>query len=87
MKNEDGAGERERELWARAGHEFWSDTVLALEEERFDWTRVSGRSQITDVYLLALALEHEGRLVTFDRSIAWQAVRGAKRSDVILLGR
>ena len=32
---------------------------------------------VTDTYLFALAVSHEGRLVTFDRRIAWQNVVGA----------
>jgi predicted nucleic acid-binding protein len=32
---------------------------------------------VTDVYLATLALHHHARLVTFDHSVAWQAVAGA----------
>ena len=37
-----------------------------------------GPNQITDAYLLALAVKNGGRLATFDRSITLGAVRRAK---------
>jgi predicted nucleic acid-binding protein len=40
----------------------------------FDWNRLQGHQQITDVYLLALEVAHGGRLVTFDQRIQRQAV-------------
>jgi predicted nucleic acid-binding protein len=36
-----------------------------------------GHRQITDIYLLGLAIRHGGRLATFDRSIPLKAVVGA----------
>jgi uncharacterized protein len=56
-------------------HVFWPDDVTLTDASRFDLS-VSHR-QLTDVYLLALALAHGGRLATFDRSIPLKAVRGA----------
>jgi predicted nucleic acid-binding protein len=47
---------------------------------------VLGTRQITDVYLLALAASRNGRLVTFDRSISLQAVSGATRKHLYVLG-
>ena len=40
---------------------------------------------ITDTYLLALAVNQSGRLVTFDRRIAWQNVVGASSDSLWLL--
>jgi uncharacterized protein len=40
---------------------------------------VHGPKQLTDIYLLALAIEHDGRLVTFDASIPASAVLTARR--------
>jgi hypothetical protein len=37
------------------------------------------------VYLLALAVERGGRLVTFDRTIPVHAVRGAASSHLVVL--
>lgn len=58
-------------------HAFWPDDISLLDTKRIDRTRIHGASQITDIYLLALAVANEGRLVTFDRSIAVDAVVGA----------
>jgi hypothetical protein len=44
-----------------------------------------GPSQITDAYLLALAVQNDGRLVTFDRTIPLSAVRGAEPRHVVAL--
>ena len=37
---------------------------------------IAGTRQVTDVYLLGLAARHKGTVVSFDRSLAWQGVRG-----------
>lgn len=48
-------------------HSFWPDD-LSLRDDRFDLTSLA-HGQITDVYLLGLAIERNGRLATFDRRI------------------
>jgi predicted nucleic acid-binding protein len=40
---------------------------------------------LTDLYLLALAVHHGGRLVTFDRHIALGAVAGARPEHLVQL--
>ncbi len=66
-------------------HEFWADAVSVLDTARFDSTRIHGPRQLTDVWLLALAVARGGRLVTFDRSIAVDAVVGATTSHLVVL--
>ena len=39
-----------------------------------------GHQQLTDVYLLALAVKRGGRLATFDQRIPLAAVKGATRA-------
>lgn len=58
-------------------HEFWPDDVSLLNAATVDSARIHGPRQVTDVYLLALAVRHGGRFVTFDASIARDAVHGA----------
>jgi toxin-antitoxin system PIN domain toxin len=58
-------------------HEFWPDDVSLLDDRAVDGARVHGPRQVTDLYLLALAVRREGRLATFDDSIPVSAVRGA----------
>jgi hypothetical protein len=50
-----------------------------------DWSRVLGHRQVTDAYLLALAVRHEGRFVTFDRRIALEVVPGARAEHLVVL--
>jgi toxin-antitoxin system PIN domain toxin len=59
-------------------HEFWPDSISITDPDIFDHSRLLGPNQITDVYLLALAVKHGGRLVTFDRGIPLAAARGAE---------
>ncbi|WP_310569715.1 TA system VapC family ribonuclease toxin [Gemmatimonas sp.] len=66
-------------------HEFWADDVSVLDDQLIDTTRIHGPRQLTDVYLLALAVRHGGALVTFDRSIAVDAVRGASAASLVVL--
>jgi hypothetical protein len=58
-------------------HEFWAEDLSLLDEKRFDWNSIVGPGQISDVYLLGLAVARGGVLVTFDRTIPWRAVKGA----------
>jgi toxin-antitoxin system PIN domain toxin len=53
---------------ASAGHHrFWPDDVSITDTAIFNPTQLLGPRQITDRYLLALAVANDGRLVTFDR--------------------
>lgn len=55
-------------------HAFWPDDVSLLDADHVDVGRLHGHRQVTDAYLLALAVHHDGRLVTNDRRIARVAV-------------
>lgn len=66
-------------------HAFWPDAVSLLEPDRIDWSSVLGSRQVTDVYLLALAIEMKGCLATLDRSVPLQAVRGAKPRHLVVI--
>lgn len=66
-------------------HEFWPDDVSLLNAGVFDWTRIHGHRQLTDIYLLSLAVSHEGRFVTFDGKVPLSAVRRAKAQNLIVL--
>ena len=66
-------------------HEFWSCELSLLDDQVFDRSRIHGPRQVTDAYLLALAVAHGGRLVTFDRTMALEAVVGARPANLIVL--
>lgn len=73
------------EASASIEHEFWPANVSLLEAGVFDWSRILGHRQVTDAYLLSLAVRHGGRLVTFDQRIATGAVAGAKSEQLVIL--
>jgi toxin-antitoxin system PIN domain toxin len=56
-------------------HRFWSDNVSLTDDTLFSVTKVISPKQVTDAYLLGLAAKHGARLVSFDRSLPWQAIR------------
>lgn len=66
-------------------HEFWPDEVSLLDADAVDSTRIHGPRQLTDLYLLALAVQRGGRLVTFDTGIPLAAVRNATMQNVLTL--
>lgn len=68
-------------------HEFWPDSLSILERDRLRWNQVLTSRQITDAYLLALAVANRGRLVTFDQGISVKAVLGAQPNNLVILGR
>ena len=78
-----------RERLSEAGsskfHEFWPDDISLLDARVADFSRINGPRQLTDVYLLALAVRNSGRFVTFDRSIPVDAVTGAVKNHLLIL--
>jgi uncharacterized protein len=58
-------------------HEFWPDEISMRDLRPAQPGFALSHKQITDVYLLALAHHHDGRLATLDRSIPLSAVEGA----------
>ena len=70
---------------ADASHQFWNDDISLLDGTRLNRQRMHGYRQLTDIYLLALAVKHGGRFVTFDARVPLSAVRGAKPEHLVLL--
>ncbi|MDX8152310.1 TA system VapC family ribonuclease toxin [Patulibacter brassicae] len=66
-------------------HERWPCDVALWDGSAIDATRVHGPKQVTDLYLLALAVRHGGRLVTFDGRIPRSAVPGATDEHLVVL--
>ena len=63
-------------------HAFWPDDLSLLDPGCVDWRQVLGSRQLTDVYLLALAVRRGGRLVTFDRAVPLAAVVNAGKEHL-----
>lgn len=66
-------------------HEFWPDDLSLLDGTLVHPARIHGPRQLTDIYLLALATRHRGRLVTFDEAISIEAVKGASQANLLAL--
>lgn len=60
------------------GHVFWPDDISLVGTELVDAAQILTSAQVTDSYLLALAVAHGGRLATFDRRLSPKAVKGGK---------
>ena len=58
-----------------AGHEFWPDDLDWARAPEVAFERLRGYRQVTDAHLLALAVRHDGQLVTFDAAVAELADR------------
>lgn len=70
---------------ATSHHAFWPDAVSMLDAGRVAWNAVLGSRQVTDVYLLALAAQRDGRLVTLDRAVPLKAVPGSKARHLVVI--
>ena len=73
------------DLCQSPGHQFWPDDISLLDAATFDHSKIHGHRQLTDIYLLALAVKHQGCFVTFDGAIALSAVKGAKKQHLVVL--
>lgn len=65
-------------LCAGGHHRFWPDAVSLVDPGVLNPRHVLGHRQLTDAYLLALAVHQGGRFVTLDGAVALQAVHGAQ---------
>jgi toxin-antitoxin system PIN domain toxin len=68
-----------QEFFTLSGHFFWPDDVSLLDPRLIDTSRLLAATQITDSYLLALAVAHEGQLATFDRRLIPDAVHNGTK--------
>jgi predicted nucleic acid-binding protein len=66
-------------------HEFWPDDVSLLDGRIADPKRIHGPRQVTDLYLLALAVRRGGCVVSFDAAIPRTAIRGADKRHLLSL--
>ena len=78
-------GERLGAALAGSSHQFWPDAVSLLEPGLVRWDHVLSSRQVTDAYLLALAVSHGGRLLTLDRGISVKAVAKAQARHLVTL--
>jgi len=69
-----------------ARHRFWADDVSVAKAVQPFFKRLKGHKQVTDAYLLGLALHKKGRLVSLDRGILdLLPAKGMERDLVVLI--
>lgn len=73
------------EFLALPGHEFWRDDITLLDQERIRSARLLESAQVTDSYLLALAVAHRGQLATFDQKLVTDAVVNGRQALHVIL--
>ena len=73
-----------KKVCQRPGHVFWPETISLLSSPLVDTARLTSHGQITDTYLLALAVHNGGRLATFDRRLSPRAVKGGAEALALI---
>ena len=68
------------------GHVFWTDDLSLIDSDIVDIARIATPRQVTDTYLLALAVAHNGQLATFDRRLSPNAVRRGRAALHLIEG-
>jgi toxin-antitoxin system PIN domain toxin len=79
------AADRLRRFTGSKGHQRWNDDVSFLDPGRVDPTRLRGHREVTDAYLLALAVHHGGTLAAFDGGLRIEAVVGAEEGHLVVI--
>ncbi len=77
--------ERLRTLCRHPHHHFWPDDISFRETDLFGSRAPASHRQVTDLYLLGLAVKRDGCLATFDRAIHLAGLRGAKPHHLDIL--
>jgi len=72
-------------MCAHAHHRFWPDSVSLVQAGTLNPMHLLGYRQLTDAYLLALAVHHRGCLVTLDGGVAIQMVQSAMPANLLRL--
>ncbi len=67
-------------LLRRQGHHFWADDLSLATSSLVKIDRIRTAAQVTDTYLLALAVSKRGQLATLDRRLSPDAVVGGKKA-------
>ena len=66
-------------------HHFWADDISVLDDSVADLSLIQGSKQLTDLYLLALAVKNGGSFVTRDTAIPIHAVKGAEPHHLVTI--
>jgi toxin-antitoxin system PIN domain toxin len=77
--------ERLAEACSHPSHRFWSGGVSLISPASAHWRQLLGHRQVTDAYLLAVAVGEGGRFVSFDQRISVDLVPQARPEQLVVL--
>ena len=81
----DRAGTALRQLiGALPGHHFFADDISSLDAQHFSGLAEVSPSQVTDLYLLALAVHHKAKFVSLDKRIPARLIPGGTEAYVAI---
>jgi len=66
------------------GDVFWNDDLSLVDSDLVDVDQILTPSQVTDSYLLALAVKNSGQLATFERRLSTRAVRSGRAGLLVI---
>lgn len=77
--------ERLAEAAQHPAYQFWPDSISLLHPGCLLWSSVLSSRHVTDLYLLALAVQQGGCFVTLDQGIPFNAVAGARPEHLVVI--
>jgi toxin-antitoxin system PIN domain toxin len=66
-------------------HTYLDQTVSLLDANKFETTKLLSHKQITDLFLIGMAIQHNVKLLTFDRNISTHAAVGFNDRHLIVI--
>ncbi len=66
-------------------HQFLTCELDVIQHDIFNWRHLQGHRQLTDAYLLALAVANQAVLLTFDKRIDYHIVKNATQHHLLIL--
>jgi predicted nucleic acid-binding protein len=66
-------------------HGYWPCSESLLDPSVIDHSMLLGSRKVADAYLLALATDRGGRLVTSDQTIGLRSVHGARPANLAII--
>jgi len=64
-------------------HLFWADEITLIQAIQPFSNRLTGHQQVTDAYLLGLAIHKKGKLATMDNAVAALLSPQSKKDDFL----
>ncbi len=70
---------------AHPAHRFWADEVSMIDSLKLFAKKLAGHQQVTDAYLLGLAIHKKGKLATMDRAVRTLLPDKSPERDFVVL--